>query len=36
MLLAFFYYFGLILVLGAEVNAYFSEGIRTTNSHFNP
>jgi YihY family inner membrane protein len=36
MLLAFFYYFGLILLLGAEVNAYFSEGIRTTNSHFNP
>jgi YihY family inner membrane protein len=35
-LLAFFYYFGLILVLGAEVNAYFSEGIRTVNSHFNP
>ena len=28
-LLAFFYYFGLILLLGAEVNAYFSEGIRT-------
>ena len=36
MLLAFFYYFGLILLLGAEVNAYFSEGIRTANSHFNP
>lgn len=28
-LLAFFYYFGIILLLGAEVNAYFSEGIRT-------
>lgn len=28
-LLAFFYYFGVILLLGAEVNAFFSEDIRT-------
>jgi YihY family inner membrane protein len=27
-LLAFFYYFAVILLLGAEVNAYFSEGVR--------
>jgi membrane protein len=29
-LLVFFYYFAVILFLGAEVNAYFSEGIRAT------
>ncbi len=29
-LLVFFYYFGVILFLGAEVNAYFSEGIKAT------
>lgn len=28
-LLIFFYYFGVILFLGAEVNAFFAEGIRT-------
>jgi hypothetical protein len=29
-LLVFFYYFAVILFLGAEVNAYFAEGIRAT------
>ena len=29
-LLVFFYYFGVILFLGAEVNAYFAEGIKAT------
>lgn len=29
-LLIFFYYFALILFLGAEVNAFFAEGVRTT------
>jgi membrane protein len=29
-LLVFFYYFGVILFLGAEVNAYFAEGIHAT------
>jgi YihY family inner membrane protein len=29
-LLVFFYYFAVILFLGAEVNAYFSEGIKAT------
>ena len=27
-LLAFFYYFGVILLLGAEINAFYSEGIQ--------
>src|SRR5205823_12939431 len=29
-LLIFFYYFALILFLGAEVNAFFAEGVRST------
>lgn len=29
-LLIFFYYFAVILFLGAEVNAYFAEGVKTT------
>jgi membrane protein len=29
-LLIFFYYFSMILILGAEINAFFAEGIMTT------
>jgi len=29
-LLIFFYYFAMILILGAEINAYFAEGVMTT------
>jgi len=32
-LLAFFYYFGVILLLGAEINAFYAEGIQDATDH---
>ena len=34
-LLAFFYYFGVILLLGAEINAFYSEGIQDATGDLN-
>ncbi|HEX6484776.1 MAG TPA: YihY/virulence factor BrkB family protein [Ktedonobacteraceae bacterium] len=35
-LLVFFYYFGLILLLGAEINAFYSEGIQDATGDLTP
>src|ERR1051326_4858739 len=32
-LLIFFYYFGVILLIGAQVNAFFAEGVKATPTH---